>query len=315
MPCDNGKEYTTLELYSVFESLTESKLPEEFKFELDYVVPTSISKEDIVGSLSNSVQILAPYLMSVDSDISKREPILHLTFRGIYLYYAVFGKLDISKFSLECDNLINEFCKYIMDSYYLYQYHQQSDCKPEDLLILKNSINLISAFFCCSISHARLVDLRSKATLKILDARANSMSHLLINSVAADEDALDKVIRYTDYSVTLPKYCMPDDYLWIDVSKIMHHIVKSSLTVDEAFSVDYSDLDSYCICNILKRKCTHRDSISRHPNFNFCLTYWPSRIFMEFSFISLEEYYSKIYLTYFYKKQHKTYHNKDPNPY
>ena len=284
------------------DSINANKLPEEFQFELDKSIPAAISKEDIVESLSNSVQLLSPSLMQVDSAISKCEPVLHIVFRGIYLYYAVFGKLDISKFSQECDDLVNIFCKYILDSYFLYQYHRESHCKPEDLLILKNSINLISMFFCCSITHARLVDLRSRATLKILKARSNPMNQLLESQVINSLDALDQIIHFTGYNDTLSKYCMPDNYNWIDISKIMNHIVKSSLNDNEFFAPNYNNLDSNCICDILEKECSHKNVLF-HPQFNFCLTYWPSRIFMEFSFISLEEYYTKMYLSFLNKLQ------------
>ena len=181
----------------------------------------------------------------------------------------------------------------------MYQYHLKSNRNPELLLVIKTAINFISTFLVCAINTARLVDLRSRATLKILDARVNSIE----TRNSSNQDLLDRIIEHSDYAQSLANNCVPDNFKWIDVQPIMHQIVQSSLNSSESFTIDFNDIKSKCICKILNKTCTHFTETPHFPNFNFCLNYWPSRMFMEFSFVSLEEYYTKIYLTYMNKLQ------------
>ena len=156
---------------------------------------------------------------------------------------------------------------------------------------------------CWIINRARLLELRSKGTLKILEDRTKYLSTILNSSqVNSSNNLLDTIIEYTDYNQSLPKLCMPDDFKWIDTAQIMQHIVKCSFNVTDIFSIDIVDLNSKCICKILNKECKHLNRNSEQ-NFNHCLTYWPSRTFMEFSINSLEEYYTKLYILHMNKLQ------------
>ena len=183
----------------------------------------------------------------------------------------------------------------MLDSFALYQYHLQLKGKHATLLIIKNCMLMFSIFLCGIISRARLVDLRSKVTLKILKAHSSELVRAL--NPNKNYNLLDKIIEFTDYNVSLSKMIMPDDFKWIEVPHILHYVVRGSFIFSENFTINVNDLESICICNILKKVCTcTHNPTNNYPDINFCNHYWPARVFLEFSSNCLEEYFTKIYL-------------------
>ena len=187
----------------------------------------------------------------------------------------------------------------MVESYYLYEYYLYNGGKPESLVVIKNMILLFQAYFCGIITRARLLDLRSRATLTILDARKNVLSSLLISNYK--KNILDTILECTVYK-TLENFCMPAEFKWFDINEILQYIVCSSFIKSESFSLDVKNIASGCNCSFQNIVCVHNIS-SKHQNFNFCLSYMPSRIFLEFGLNSLEEYFTKIYILHFNKLQ------------
>lgn len=95
LPSSMGVLYDVLDLYLGVDSMQHSSLPDEFKFDLVYSKASLSEQGFLVDSLSKSMKLLAPYLLEVNSVVSMQEPLLHLSFRAQYVYYAIFGKVNI----------------------------------------------------------------------------------------------------------------------------------------------------------------------------------------------------------------------------
>ena len=295
----------TLTAEEVYYSHVES-IASTHKFDLVLIDPSDISyislRKDSVGNLLSELKLLECVLDDANSDISKEEPILHLLFEFFRLFYIEFGNFDYSKIKLFYDDFVNNFCKVVLKAYLFCDKVIMHSNRPEIVLSLKNLILLFFHYFTICLQRVRLLSLRSRATIQILDAHKNEMSSLL--NETRSHNLLDTILDYCDHE-SLDKYCMPDDFIWFDTTAISQHIIQSSFSSLPSFSLNFKEKGE-CMCAIIKIQCTHaKCDSSANSNLNYCLPYVAARIFLHFALDAIEEYFSRLYIQYLNKIQYK----------
>ena len=168
-------------------------------------------------------------------------------------------------------------------------------------MMLKNIILTAQYYFCIITNRARLLDLRSKAALRILETRQNLIATRFANP--KNKNLLDTILEYSDFKFILESSCVSQDFRWIDCNEIFHYIMQACLIPNETFTINIYEPISNCICCILGTVCSHKEPDSTKSIGNFCIVHLPSYILLEFAHNSLDEYFTKKYLSYLNKLQ------------
>lgn len=151
------------------------------------------------------------------------------------------------------------------------------------------------------MDRARLLDLRSRATLQILKAHKENLTAMDAPNL------LDKILEITDIESLLKLHLVPENFLWIKSTDFLQYLAIASFESTPKLSLDFVNFDNKCICSVLGRLCScdvKLNTSSAVNKVNFCLPYMSCRIFLEFGLSSLEEYFSKLYILHMNKLQY-----------
>ena len=170
---------------------------------------------------------------------------------------------------------------------------------PESVLSVNTLclyINVLSFRVC-----ERLLHMRSKFTIHVLDTYKDAMSSLLVLQNNTKE--LDKILEYCD-DQSLPDYCFPDSYQFLEAKKSLEYLLCVSLSSSPYFSLNVNEPYGICSCKMLGIKCLHFESTinkSYWSSYTFNVPYVSIKAFIQFGIDCLEEYFNKIYLKYLNK--------------
>ena len=306
LPTTNGRIISPVEVYNYNIPVFNDKSDADnlSKFEVENVSQNSQDRQTLIKNLTNCFKQLTPVLIRSDSPASLKEPVYHLLFSSIFFFYREVVGFNFNRINQDYNNFLHNFSQLIMDWYYLYKiyFNNNGKSQPEIMMAIKNIIMLFQIFQVNVTNRARLLSIRSKTSLFIIEARHNDNMSSLLGSVKTP-DIIDKIIEHMDYKSMLESCCVPDTFRWINCDEILHYIMQSSFIPNETFSLNVRDPNSNCICSILDKVCTHQAPNTTKSIGNFSLSYIPTYVLLEFGYNCLEDLFTRKYLMYLNKLQ------------